>query len=80
MKPIGFTFNDLDFVIHPFQSASMDGILTMVQDAIAMAFKHRCKAVQSTMIQRAGQRTPMIKCFASPGSGSIGPDMFQLVS
>jgi len=50
MKTIGLTFNDLDFVIHPFQFASMDGILTMVQDAIAMAFEHVCEAVQSTMI------------------------------
>jgi len=79
MKTIGFTFNDLDFVINPFQLTSMEGILTMVQNAIAMAFKHFYKAVQSAMIQRAGQFTPMIQCLASPSSGSIGPDMFKLV-
>lgn len=79
MKTIGFTFNDLDFVINPFQLTSMEGILTMVQNAIAMAFKHFYEAVQSAMIQRAGQFTPMIQCFASPSSGSIGPDMFKLV-
>jgi len=79
MRTISLAFNEFDFVIHPFQSASMDGILTMVHDAIAMAFKHVCKSVQSTMIQRAGQLTPMIQCFTGPCSGSIGLDMFKLV-
>ena len=79
MKTIGFTFNDLDFVIHPFQFASMDGIFTMVQDAIAMVFKHFCEAVQSAMIQRTGQCTPMIQRLTGPGSGSVGPYMFKLV-
>ena len=45
MKAIGFTFNDLDFVIHSLQFTGMDGIFTMVQDAIAMAFKHFYEAV-----------------------------------
>jgi len=45
MKAVGFTFNDFDFVINPLQFTGMDGILTMVQDAIAMAFKHFCEAV-----------------------------------
>lgn len=45
MKAISFTFNDLDFVINPFQFTGMDGIFTMVQDAIAMAFKHCYEAV-----------------------------------
>jgi len=45
MKAVGFTFNDLDFVINPFQFTGMDGIFTMVQDAIAMAFKHFREAV-----------------------------------
>jgi len=79
MKTIGSTFNDLDFVIHPFQFASMDRIFTMVQNAIAMAFEHFCEAVQRAMIQRAGQCTPMIQRLACPGSGSVGPDMFKLV-
>jgi hypothetical protein len=39
----------------------MEGIFTMVQNAIAMAFKHFYEAVQSAMIQRAGQFTPMIQ-------------------
>jgi len=45
MKAVGFTFNDFDFVINPLQFTGMDGIFTMVQDAIAMAFKHFYEAV-----------------------------------
>jgi len=45
MKAVGFAFNDLNFVIHPFQFTGMDGVFTMVQDAITMAFKHFHEAV-----------------------------------
>ena len=45
MKAVGFTFNDFYFVINPFQFTGMDRVFTMVQNAIAMAFKHFCKAV-----------------------------------
>ncbi len=45
MKAVGFTFNDFDFVVNPFQFAGMDGVFTMVQDAIAMSFKHFYEAV-----------------------------------
>ena len=79
MKAVGFTLNDLDFVIHPFQFSGMDGIFTMVQDAIAMAFKHFYKAVQRAIIQRAGKLTPMIQCFAGPSPGFVRPDVFKLV-
>jgi len=50
MEAVGFTFNDFDFIINPFQFAGMDGIFTMVQDAIAMAFKHFCKACKRSII------------------------------
>jgi hypothetical protein len=55
IKSVDFTFNEFDFVIHPFLYPSTEGILTLVQDAIAMAFKHVCEAVQSAMIQRLGK-------------------------
>ena len=38
MKTIGFTFNDLDFVIHPFQFASMDGVLKQLLELLALLF------------------------------------------
>ncbi len=45
MKAVGFTFNDFDFVINPLQFTGMDWIFTMVQDAIAMTFKHFYEAI-----------------------------------
>ena len=45
MKAVGSTFNDLNFVIYPFEFTVMDRIFTMVQDAITMAFKHFHEAV-----------------------------------
>jgi hypothetical protein len=79
MKAVGFTFNDFDFVINPLQFTGMDGIFTMVQDAIAMAFKHFYKAVERAIIQRAGKLTPMSQCFTGPSPGFIRPDVFKLV-
>jgi hypothetical protein len=79
MITIGFTFNDFDFVINPFQFTGMDGIFAMIQDAIAIAFEHFYEAVESAIIQRAGKRTPMIQRFVGPGPGFVSPDMFQLV-
>ena len=79
MKAVGLAFNDFDFVVNPFQFTGMDGIFTMVQDAIPMAFKHFYEAVQRAIIQRAGKLTPMIHCFTGPGSGFVRPDMSKLV-
>jgi hypothetical protein len=79
MKAVGFTFNDFDFVINPLQFTGMDWIFTMVQDAIAMTFKHFYEAIQRTIIQRAGKLTPMIQCFAGPSPGFVRPEMFKLV-
>jgi len=45
MKSVCFTFNDFDFVINPFQFTGMYWIFTMIQDAIAMTFKHFYEAV-----------------------------------
>ena len=45
MKVVGFTFNDFDFAINPLQFTGMDWIFTMVQDAIAMTFKHLYEAI-----------------------------------
>jgi len=45
VKAISFAFNDFNFVINPFQFSGMDRVLTMVKDAITMAFKHFYKTV-----------------------------------
>ena len=39
MKSVSFTFNNLDFVIDPFQMFCMDGEFTMVNDPIRISDK-----------------------------------------
>ena len=50
IKNIGFPFNDLKFVIDPFQFTVRDGIITMVQDTIAILFEHLSEAVQGAIL------------------------------
>lgn len=45
MKAVGFTFDDFNFIVNPFQLTSMDGIFTMINDAITVAFKHFYKTI-----------------------------------
>jgi hypothetical protein len=46
MVSIGFPFNDLYFIVNPFQFSGMDGIVTVIQNAITMAVQHFAKVVQ----------------------------------
>jgi hypothetical protein len=57
----------------------VDGVVTVVQDAVAVTFQHLGRLVQRAVIQLTGQRTPLIQGFAGPGSGLIRPDMLELV-
>jgi len=79
MKAVGLALDDFDLVVHPFQLAGVDGVVTVVQDAVAMTIEHLSKFVQGAVIQRPGQRAPLIQGFASPGSGLVRPDMLELV-
>ena len=45
MKAICFPFNDFDFIINPFQLTIMDGMFTVIKDAITMVFKHFYEAI-----------------------------------
>ena len=38
MKSVGFTFDDFDFVIHPFQLSGVDRIITVIEDAVSISF------------------------------------------
>ncbi len=79
MKAVCFSFDDFDLVVDPLQFTGVDGVITVVQDAVAMTIEHLSKFVQGAVIQRPGQRTPLIQGFAGPGSGLVRPDMLELV-
>ncbi len=78
-KAVCFSFDDCDLVVHPFQFAGVDGVVTVIYDAIAVAFKHLGKFAQGTVIQRSGRRAPMIQDFTGPSAGPVRPDMLELV-
>jgi hypothetical protein len=44
-----------------------------------MALQYFGKFVQGAVIQRKGQRTPLIQGFNGPGSGVVRPDMLELL-
>jgi hypothetical protein len=43
MEAIRFSFNDFDLVIDAFDFPGMDGIITVINNAVTMALKHFCK-------------------------------------
>jgi len=45
MKAVGFTFDDFNFVINPFQFACVDGVITVIENAILVSFQHISKTV-----------------------------------
>ena len=45
MKTVSLAFNDLDFIIHPFEFTGMDRVVTVINDSVAIAFQHTRKSV-----------------------------------
>jgi hypothetical protein len=75
VKAVGLALDDFDLVVHSLQFSGVDGVVTVVQDAVAVTFQHLCKFVQGAVIQGTGQGTPLIQYFTGPGSGLARPDM-----
>jgi len=46
VEAIGFSFNDLYFVIDPFQLSSVNGEIAVIQNAIAISLQHLGKSVE----------------------------------
>lgn len=46
MVPVGSSFDDFDFVVDAFLPARMDGVVAMVEDAIAVLSKRFGKLVK----------------------------------
>jgi len=55
MEPISFTFYNLNLVINAFQLSGMNGVLAVIQDAIAISIKHIGKGVHRPVVQGTGQ-------------------------
>ena len=55
VKSICFTLNDLYFVIHTFEFSGVNGVVAVVEDTVAMSFKHVGKVVHRRLVYGAGQ-------------------------
>ncbi len=50
MESIGFSFNNLYFVIQPFKLFGVNGVIAVIEDAVAMTLKHRGKGVHRLVV------------------------------
>ena len=50
MEPIGFSFNDLYFIIHPFKFSVVNGVIAVIQDTVAMSFQHIGKGIHRRVV------------------------------
>lgn len=80
MVAVSLSLNDFDFIVHTFQLSSMDGVVAVIQDAIAVCLQHACELLDLRMWDTPGQGTPFFQGFNGPGSGFIAPDMLQFVA
>ena len=50
MESVGFTFNDLYFVIHPFEFSSMYGVIAVVENTVAITRQSPDKGIDRTVV------------------------------
>ena len=50
MEPVSFTLNDFYFVINPFEFSGMNGVITMIQDAVAVTFQHSDEGIYRSIV------------------------------
>ena len=50
MKSIGFSFDNFDFIINPFEFTRMNFTVTVIQDSVAVFCKHICKLMHDRMV------------------------------
>ena len=45
MESIGFAFNDLYFVIDPFKFSGVNGVITVIEDTVAISLQRFDKSI-----------------------------------
>ena len=62
MKAENLTFHNFDFIVDIRQATGMNGILTMVDDAIGIPHEHSCKNNDCRDSTLHSHQTPFLKC------------------
>ena len=68
MKTIGLAFNDFNFVVHPFQLTSVDGVIAVVDDSVTVPFQHSDKRVHRSIVKGSSKIAPLIEGLGCPSS------------
>ena len=50
MEPICLTLDNLYFIINPFEFSGMNGVITMIQDAVAVTFQHSDEGIYRSIV------------------------------
>ena len=79
MKAIGFTLNNLDFIINSLQPTGMDGISAMVDNSIGKPHEHFCKVDKRWNTAFTGHGTPGLKRVLAGFWVFVMPDFLQIV-
>ena len=79
MESIGFSLDDLDFVVGAFQWTGPDGELAMVQDSVFEESRACNEPVHGWMVYFGGHLAPLVQCVFCPAPASIMIDHLQLV-
>jgi hypothetical protein len=79
MITIGSSFDDFDFVVDSLQLPSVNGMVAVVEDPIAMSLDGISELGDSFVTDSSGQGTPFIDGLVGPGPRPIRPDVFQIL-
>jgi len=60
MVTISLSLYDFNFIIHSLQGSSMERVITMIEDIVAISVKHLGKLIDFRMIDASSQGTPFI--------------------
>ena len=79
MITIGSSFDDFDLVIDSFQLSIMNGIVTVVEDPIAISLDSFGELGDGLVMDSSGHGTPLIDGLIGSGARPIRPDVFQFL-
>jgi len=61
MVAVGLSLNDFDFIVHSLQGSSMERVIIMIEDTVAIFVKHLGKLIDLRVIDASSQSTPFCK-------------------
>jgi hypothetical protein len=79
MKSIGPAFDDFDLVVDSFQPPCVDGIATVIDNAIGISNESSRETDEWFDPALEGNHAPAYKCFICPTSILVAPESLQVI-